>query len=274
MGRRFLLRPDKRLNNLFVYCLALAAQKYGIQIHAFCVMSNHYHLVLTDTEGVLPLFVAWLNRQLAMCVKCLRKWDEVVWEPNVAFNAVELSGEPEIMNKVLYTMLNPVSARLVRTPQTWPGVVTTAEVLERGTLRATRPTVWFKDKSPAEVTLELSTPPCFGSKCHFLQALGPLLQARLMRVRAEHKKNRHGYVGEERIRKTQCTASPTTKKPRFGTNPTFSALTRSAWKKAVQKLRAFRRAYRLAYEAWREGALDIEFPEGTWWLTRYTCATT
>ena len=52
MGRRFLLRPDKRLNNLFVYCLALAAQKYGIQIHAFCVMSNHYHLVLTDTEGV------------------------------------------------------------------------------------------------------------------------------------------------------------------------------------------------------------------------------
>ena len=31
--------------------------------------------------------MAWLNRQLAMCVKRLRGWDEVVWEPNVQYSA-------------------------------------------------------------------------------------------------------------------------------------------------------------------------------------------
>ena len=40
IGRRFLLRPDDALNNVFVYCLGLAARKYGVQLHALSVMSN------------------------------------------------------------------------------------------------------------------------------------------------------------------------------------------------------------------------------------------
>jgi len=32
IGRRFLLRPDDGLNNVFVYCLGLAATKYGVRI--------------------------------------------------------------------------------------------------------------------------------------------------------------------------------------------------------------------------------------------------
>lgn len=87
LGRRFLLRPDDALNNAFLYCLALAADKHGVQVHGLCAMSNHYHLVLTDPKGVLPDFMGWLNRQLAMCVKRLRRWDEVVWEPIVQYSA-------------------------------------------------------------------------------------------------------------------------------------------------------------------------------------------
>ena len=272
IGRRFLLRPDKTLNNLFVYCLTLAAQKYGVQVHAFCVMSNHFHIVLTDTDGVLPLFMGWLNRALAMCVKRLRRWDEVVFEPNTPYNSTVLDGQAEVMHKVMYTLLNPVTASLVRTPQEWPGIVTTLKTLERGTLTATRPPVWFKDNVPAEVTLELTVPPVFSSKQAFVDALTPMLSAKLKQIRTEHRKAGRGYVGQDRVVKTRVTSSPKTKKSRFGRNPTFSALTRETWRKAAKELRAFRRAYRLAYEAWRNGDADIEFPLGTWWVTRYACA--
>ncbi|HSN82506.1 MAG TPA: transposase, partial [Polyangiales bacterium] len=34
MGRRFLLRPDALLNQVFVYCLARAAEKHGVEVHA------------------------------------------------------------------------------------------------------------------------------------------------------------------------------------------------------------------------------------------------
>jgi hypothetical protein len=38
--RRFFLRPSRRTNELFLYVLALAVSRYGMLVHAFCVLSN------------------------------------------------------------------------------------------------------------------------------------------------------------------------------------------------------------------------------------------
>jgi REP element-mobilizing transposase RayT len=268
IGRRFLLRPDEALNNVFVYCLGLAATKYGVQVHALSAMSNHYHLVLTDVEGVLPDFMAWLNRQLAKCIKRLRSWDEVVWEPNVSFSAVELSGPTEVLDKVAYTLLNPVSAGLVRSPERWPGALSTLGTLRSGVMEARHPGVWFKDNAPKEVRLALTLPPCFSDRVGYLQALQALLANRLLQVRTELRRQGRGYLGRTRVRKTLVTDQPTTKKPKFGRNPMFSALTRAAWRASASRLRAFRLAYREAYRAWRTGARDVAFPAGTWWVVR------
>jgi len=235
LGRRFLLRPDDTLNNAFLYYLALAARQHSVAIHALCVMSNHYHLVVTDTQGVLPNFMAWLNRQLAMCVKRLRHWDEVVWEPNVAYSAVELSGPSEVLDKTAYVLLNPVSAALVRSPQRWPGALSTLGTLRRGTVDAKRPAVWFKDNAPEEVSLPLSVPPCLSDQAGYLQALDTLLTNRLSHLRAELRHQGRGYLGRARVRKTVVTDQPTTKKQRFGRNPTFSALTRVAGRQPRRK---------------------------------------
>ena len=268
LGRRFLLRPDDALNNAFLYCLALAAKKHGVAVHALCAMSNHYHLIITDTEGVLPDFMTWLNRQLAMCVKRLRRWDEVVWEPNVAYSAVELGGPSEVLDKAAYVLLNPVSAALVRSVKRWPGALSSLETLSGGTMEAKRPPVWFKDNAPEEVSLPLSVPPCFSDRAAYLQALDALLTSRLSQARAELLRQGRGYLGRSRLRKTMVTERPASKKERFGRSPTFSALTRATWRAAVQRLRAFRLAYRVAYQAWRTGKQSVEFPAGTWWVVR------
>jgi REP element-mobilizing transposase RayT len=268
IGRRFLLRPDDAVNNVFVYCLGLAAEKYGVQVHGLSAMSNHYHLALTDVEGVLPDFMAWLNRQLAKCIKRFRGWDEVVWEPNVTYSAVELSGPTEVLDKVAYVLLNPVSGGLVRSPERWPGALSTLGTLRRGTMKAKHPGIWFKDSAPKEVSLALTLPPCFSDGVDYFQSLGALLTSRLSHVRAELRRQGRGFLGRTRVRKTVVTDRPSRKKPRFGRNPTFSALTREAWRAAVQKLRAFRLAYREAYRAWRSGARDVVFPAGTWWVVR------
>ena len=272
LGRRFLLRPDGVINNIFVYCLALAAEKYGVELHAACVMSNHYHLILTDVRGVLPDFTAWLNRQLAMCVKRVRDWDEVVWEPNVACSAVELTGSSEVLDKVAYVLLNPVSAALVRSPERWPGVVTTLRTLRRGKMGAKQPKVWFKNTARESTTLTLTTPTCFADQEHYHSALDALLASRLAQVRTRMRQQGRGFLGRTRLRKTHVSDRPASKKERFGRSPTFSALTRSRWLAAVKKLRAFRMAYRTAYEAWRDGKWDVEFPLGTWWVARYAGA--
>ena len=268
IGRRFLLRPDGLLTGAFLYCLALAATKYGVSVHAFCAMSNHYHLVLTDNEGVLPDFMAWLNRQLAMCVKRLRSWDEVVWEPNVPYSAIELTGPTEALDKVAYVLLNPVSAALVRSPRRWPGALSTVAKLRSGLVKASRPPVWFRRDSVESVELELTPPPCFPDLDAYLEALNALLSKRLLQLRIELGRQGRSFLGSGRVRATRVTERPKTKKERFGRSPTFSALTRAAWRAACERLRNFRLAYRAAYRAWRRGDRAIEFPAGTWWLVQ------
>jgi REP element-mobilizing transposase RayT len=268
LGRRFLLRPDAAFNNLFVYCLALAAEKHGIEVHAHCVMSNHYHLVMTDVRGVLPDFLMALNRALAMSIKRLRGWDEVVWQPNIATSAVELTGPAEILDKVAYTLLNPVSAGLVRAPHRWPGVLSTCAQLAQGACEATRPSVWFKDTAPKTLKLRWTAPPGFARSEDYLGALEALVRSRLRELRANHRREGRAYLGRTRVNKTRVTDQPKTKKPRFGRSPTFSALTRTQWLEALKRLRAFRTAYREAYAAWRQGELGVEFPLGTWWVVR------
>jgi hypothetical protein len=38
LRRTHLLRPDPRLNNLFLYCLAVLTRRYGIALHVVVVM--------------------------------------------------------------------------------------------------------------------------------------------------------------------------------------------------------------------------------------------
>ena len=269
IGRRFLLRPDPSLNNAFLYCLARASERYGVVVHAVCAMSNHYHLVVTDPRGVLPDCMAWFNRQLAMCIKRLRSWNEVVWEPNKTYSAVALAGAKEVLDKIVYTILNPMSATLVPDPVHWPGILSTLSSLRAGEMNAKRPPVWFRKSGPEEMSLSLRPPPATPDEAAYLGALEALLEARQRRLKVELSRQNRRFLGSRAVRATPARAAPRTREPEFGMNPTFSALTRSAWRAASEKLRAFRRAYRTAYEAWRRGVPGIEFPPGTWWLARF-----
>ena len=107
IGRRYLLRPDKEMMDALLYCLAVAAKRYNVSAHALCVMSSHYHLIATDTDGNFPLFTQYFHRLVALSVQKLRGWDEVVWEPGRKTSMVELLDDGAAIAKTLYTLCNP-----------------------------------------------------------------------------------------------------------------------------------------------------------------------
>ena len=264
-GRRHLLRPDDVLNNLFIYCLALAAARFGIAIHRVMVMSNHYHIVLTDVLGVLPDFVAWLNRLLALCIQKHRGWDDLVWEPKRQFSAVALESEEAVWDKLLYAEANSVSAGLVFDSQDWPGVHTPAHCTA---MKATRPDVYFTDKSPKEATLTLCPPPMLSECDHYREDLHRLDQERQAALRKELRRQGRAVMGKERVLATSPRSAPKSAKRKGGRNPLFAAVTRRAYQRAAEQLRAFRTAYREAFLLWQAGHLDVEFPCGTFAMVR------
>ena len=120
--RLFLLRPSRKTNQIFNYCLARAAQISGVRLHAVCVMSNHYHIICTDVRGLLPKFVAELNKLVAKCINAsCGRWENL-WAAGVQTSYVRLIDADAMIRESAYVLANPVSAGLVRYGREWPGV--------------------------------------------------------------------------------------------------------------------------------------------------------
>ena len=55
----------------FIKTLAEACQKTNWQVHAYCLMPNHYHLVLETPEPNLVAGMAWLRRETRLSTKAI-----------------------------------------------------------------------------------------------------------------------------------------------------------------------------------------------------------
>ena len=119
--RLFLLRPDEETNNAFLYCLAEAAQRCGIEILLTCAMSNHHHTIIFDRNGTVPAFTERFHKLLAKCQNAWRRRWENLWSSEQVC-VVHLVEPTDVMHKLVYVATNPVKDRLVEKAYQWPGV--------------------------------------------------------------------------------------------------------------------------------------------------------
>src|SRR6266536_2268807 len=154
--RRFFLRPDPETNNAFIYCLALAAEKYGVKVIFAATMSNHHHTGVVDVEGKLPDFLAHFHKLVAKHQNALRGRWEAMWA-NEQTSVVELVEPEDVLDKMVYALVNPVADHLVERVQDWPGVSSLAATLAGNPLVANRPRTFFRPDgdTPPAVSLTL-----------------------------------------------------------------------------------------------------------------------
>ncbi|WP_437602408.1 transposase [Sorangium sp. So ce590] len=272
LRRHFLLRPDSAITQLVIYTLALSAQRYGILVHALCVMSTHLHLVVTDTRGELPRFLQRFHRLVALGTKVLRAWEGPVWDHG-ATSAVHLTTRDALVEKIAYTLANPVVAGLVQHAHQWPGAKVLVGELGCGALRAQRPEIYFNSKNtewPEEAAISITIPPVIANSetDGFRHEVAAKLDQYERRARASLEQQGLGFLGRARASKVSPYKRAKTIEPLRELNPTF-AVGRGrtgALNNAIAAVRAFRAAYRKSLEQWRAGARSIIFPTGTWWM--------
>lgn len=263
--RRFFLRPSDVTNAIFLYVLAAAARIHRVEVHAFCVLSNHYHLLVTDPEARLPAFMQYLDSLVARAVNAsLGRW-EGFWSSENSYSAVTPVAPSDVVRKAAYVLANPVTAGLVPTGREWPGLWTAPEQLGSAKLIAPRPKVFFSPSGgmPASAELRLTTPPGFASAEEF-QALVAVALRELEDAR--QCEGARGFLGRKRVRAQSPFARPAPGEPRRELNPRVAA--RDRWKRieALARLGDFLRAYRSAWRARRAGDATIIFPAGTYQL--------
>jgi REP element-mobilizing transposase RayT len=270
--RRFFLKPVDDVVQVFLYVLAVAAQRHGIEVHAFCCLSNHFHLIVTDPDGKLPEFMHLVDCLLARSLNS--KWgkSESFWAP-ASYSRVELVEDDDVIAKMVYTLTNPVSSGLVRSSHHWPGA--RSGVLQGGEERSIhkKPKFFFRPEGtlPAIAELRVVRPSAKGNltDTEFSQLLWERIDRREGECRAERERSGKGFLGKERVLRQPPFDSPASHARRQKLNPSVAA--KDKWRRieALQRLVSFRHAYREAFEAFRNGIRDVIFPAGTYWLRRY-----
>lgn len=264
--QQFLLRPSETTNAIFLYVLAVAARRFNVQVHAFCVLSNHFHVIVTDPDACLPAFGQYLDSLVARAVNAsLGRW-ESFWAPS-SFSAVALASPADILDKTTYVLANPVAAELVARGKEWPGLWSAPESIGGDAILAPRPTAFFRATGymPEVAKLELVPPPGFTADA-FRERIGEalaLVEARTREtLRAEHRKP----LGVQKVLAQKPTARPAGFARRRGLKPRVAG--RDRWKRieALLRLVEFLRAYRVAWRARRAGEPPLVFPAGTYLL--------
>jgi REP element-mobilizing transposase RayT len=263
--RRYFLRPSRATNAIVQYLLAVTAERHGILVHAYCVLSNHLHLVLTDPHARLPDFHRDFDALVARAVNCsLGRW-ESVWDRD-SYSAVRLEGAEAILEKLVYVLANPVAAGLVRRGREWPGLWSDESQLRGNVLALERPKDFFRANGPlpAVARLKLHPPPGFEDDQGFVDVVLERLRQAEDRAAAELGAQGRPFVGARRILAQRPDSRPASGEPRRGLSPRVAC--RNKWKRieVLLRLREFRQAYRDAFEAWRSGVRDVLFPPGTW----------
>jgi len=273
--RQFLMRPDPHTNNAFIYCLAEAANRYGIQILFTAAMSNHHHTGIYDPNGNYPAFLEHFHKYFAKCQNALRGRWENFWATEQT-SVVRLVDPSDVLNKMTYALTNPVKDGLVESAHHWPGVTSLRFLIHGTPLVASRPRHFFRDEGsmPDTVTLQFSRPKGFEdlTAAQFASLVTERIRELEAKVANERRRTGAPILGRRAVLKQRWSARPTTREPRRGLDPRVAARSRWSRIEALLRNKIFRDAYAAARTNFQRGVRDVLFPAGTYWLRRFANA--
>jgi REP element-mobilizing transposase RayT len=267
--QRFFLRPSERVNAIILFLLAVAAERSGILLHAYCVLSNHWHIVLTDPGGRLPVFNQYVDSLVARAVNFVNRRKDHFWESG-SYSAVQLETPATSVQKIAYTLANPVAAGLVRHAHEWPGLWSGVTRIGGEAIDVERPADFFRDgkrkraRMPRSASLRLHLPPGFASAETFQAQLLQELQTAEEHAAHEVASTRRSFLGAARVLAQNPLARPNTAGLPREINPRVASTDGPKRAEALGRLAEFLSAYQEALAEWRRGVRDALFPPGTY----------
>lgn len=108
-GACFVTDSDRRL---YLQCLADAVRLHGCHIHAYVLMPNHVHLLVTPEAGAgVPMTMQEIGRRYVRLFNDTHKRTGTLWEGR--YKAAMIDGERYFLTCQRYVEQNPLRAELV-----------------------------------------------------------------------------------------------------------------------------------------------------------------
>lgn len=111
-----IFRNDKdRLS--FLEVLNTNTERFHWICHAYCLMDNHYHLIVETPEGNLSRAMRYLNGVYTQRMN--RKYGKMGHLFQGRYKAILIDREGYLLELCRYVVLNPIRAHLVKKPEGW-----------------------------------------------------------------------------------------------------------------------------------------------------------
>ena len=108
---------DNTDRSTFLSILGETCHRYNWFCYAYCLMDNHYHLVIETVDGILSLGMALLNGKYTQ--KFNFRQNKVGHVFQGRYKAILVDREKYLLELIRYVSLNPVRAKMVSSPDKW-----------------------------------------------------------------------------------------------------------------------------------------------------------
>jgi len=105
---------SQRDKEKFLHYLGKTAERFSLVIHTYCLMSNHYHLLVETPQPNLSVTMQWLNVSYAAYFNRKRRRNGHLFQGR--FKAILIDADEYRKELSRYVHLNPVRAKIVSTP--------------------------------------------------------------------------------------------------------------------------------------------------------------
>ena len=274
--------------NIVGKVMARGVELFGVHIYAFVWMSNHVHLLIRAPKGNFAAFMAYLNGQVAVNVNRFLGRKHALWSRR--YSATQVLDDTALLQLLGYTLANPENAGIVHSIEEWAGLSSASFLLEGREQRFLRfdRTAWFKHRRPRDIAPFLSTITLKHETLPQLTALNGINRIEKIH-QLIHEQRKTVPLTEARAPEPLAmvfrrqliarTAVPTdrpasatpnrrrrSKQPLYHTtNPELGRVYR-AWH------REFRSEYKRCSLEYRQGNVNVLFPQGSFAPTNYPSA--
>jgi putative transposase len=259
--RRFFLLPNARTKQVFEYALARAARLTGVLVHAWMVMSNHYHLVVTDPEARLPEFMRILNSRIARALNFCYQRRESFWSPG-SYSAVQLCSEAAVLDKLVYTLANPVAAGLVRRTSRWEGASSVG--MEFGGVRRVLRPASMKTGRDVEALRLVAPPSAVSTAQELAAALREGVVARENAVEVSFAAQGRRVLGMRAVLAQSWWEAARSEEGSGQLSPRFATRDGEELRRAIREWKEWLAGYWEALGQFRDGVREVAFPAGTY----------
>ncbi len=267
----FLLRPDPEVNRTLGEWLVRAQRTTGVEIVAYVVLGNHFHLLCRAPNRNLDRFAGLFKSQSSRQIN-RHRGDRRGTLYQRRYSCEPVFGEGAILDRILYILSNPAAAHLVNRSEDWPGLISSPQLLhdEKVSFTLFDRTAWYaagspEDRSPylEEGELEITLP-------EFLARMDPdertalirkHLEAREAEYRDTRRRENRTVMGRGRVLAQSPRSRP--RSTNRSNRPLCHAATIETWMAYRYERRLFLASYREASELYRGGDHEVEFPKGS-----------